>query len=191
MEEWNLLSAQESNSLAAAVEALRSRLDRRNPAIAIREFRSLLQAENESVLDFARRLKSGYRKAHGTEFTREIRDFLLFYQLQDGLLETVAQSPQVGVASTYQQLLDAAITEERRLLLIHARRQGRAGTSRNESAAIRPTAPVALVSTSSVPVSSSLATTGSSSSQSAPRSFYRITCYNCSRKGTSVAIARF
>ena len=136
MEEWNLLSAQESNSLAAAVEALRARLDRRNPAIAAREFRSLLQAENESFLDFARRLESGYRMAHGTELTRETRDFLLFYQLQDGLLETVAQSPQVGVASTYQQLLDAAITEEKRLLLIHARRQGRAGMSRNESVAI-------------------------------------------------------
>ena len=73
-----------------------------------------------SVSDYIRRLEEAYRAAH-PNLPSESRDCLLFYQMQEGVIDRLARAPQVSGALHYTQLCQSALFEERRLAMLQVR----------------------------------------------------------------------
>ena len=66
------------------------------------------------------RLKQIFRHTYGLEkMSAEIRDTLLYGQLQEGLTYTLVKSTAVSGARSYSELCLAARNEERRLMELH------------------------------------------------------------------------
>ena len=115
-QEWSLLSEEDRKDYETGVRALRARLDTGSKALAA-------QDESETVSDFIRRLEKTFRRAYGNDaMSSEMRDTLLFAQLQEGLQYDIMKAPAVSGALGYQALCVAAKSEERRLAELQKRR---------------------------------------------------------------------
>ena len=115
LQEWSLLGVDATKDFKTAVASLQDRLDPGGPALAAQDFRHLTQQHGETVADLIRRLESVFRRAYGREkLSVEMRDALLYGQLQEGLKYDLLKSPAVSGARTYKELCISAKTEERR-----------------------------------------------------------------------------
>ena len=124
LQEWRLLSQPDQQDYAAAVNALRARLDPGSQTMAAQDFRHTLQKSGESVPEFIRRLERIFQIAYGKDdLNRSTRDTLLYGQLYEGLSYDLMQSPAVSGAQSYQELCTAAKGEEKRLAALKQRRQ--------------------------------------------------------------------
>ena len=65
LQEWDLLKADDQKSFSAATQALQTRLDPGNRALAAQDFRHLSQSEAEPVSNFIRRLERTFQVTHG------------------------------------------------------------------------------------------------------------------------------
>ena len=80
------------------------------------DFHHTFQRMNEPVLDFIARLEQVFQTGFGREqLSNETREMLLYGQLQEALLYTLMESPDVSGAQNYKELCLAAKREERRL----------------------------------------------------------------------------
>ena len=112
-QEWNLLSIADKRTYAAAVEALRARLDPGRQALAAQDFRHTMQREAETVASYITRIERAFQIAYGHEnLTTETRDAFLYSQLQAGLKLSLMESPAVSGSLSYKQLCVAAKQEE-------------------------------------------------------------------------------
>ena len=118
-----------------------AKLDGRTPLLAAHDFRSIHQRANESVSDYIRRLEEAYRATY-PNLKSESRDCLLFYQMQEGLLDQLARAPQVSGALSYTQLCQAALFEERRLAMLQVRGRRADFFSRTNAVATMPSSTV-------------------------------------------------
>ena len=92
--------------------------------MAAQDFRHAVQRDSESVSDFIRRAEHTFRIAYGRDpMSNEIRDTLLYCQLQEGLRHDLIKVPAVSGATKYQELCVAAKNEEKRLAELQRRRQ--------------------------------------------------------------------
>ena len=124
LQEWNLLSGREKESLDEVTKAMRSRLDPCSRALAAQDFRHALQRDNEPVPDFIRRLEQLFKLAYGRDgMSEETRGTLLHSQLQEGLHYEIMKAPAVSGSHGYQELCLAARNEEKRLVELDKRRQ--------------------------------------------------------------------
>ena len=124
LQEWNLLTQEERSSWGTAVEALKSRLEPRDRALAAQDFRHATQRKSETVADYVRRMERAFQLAYGRDgMLRETRQMILFTQLQEGLLYRLVESPAVSGAKSYTELCLAAKNEERRQAELEKRRE--------------------------------------------------------------------
>ena len=85
-----------------AVKSLHSRIDAGCKAVAMQDFRHLLQADSESVSDLIRHLERTFRIAYGQDgMSSEKRDSLFYGQLQEALRYELMRAPTVS-GSSYQ-----------------------------------------------------------------------------------------
>ena len=99
------------------VEALRSRLDTDNKALAAQDFRHACQSEAESVVGYICRIERLFQIAHGrAEMKTEAREALLYGQIHAGLKYDLMKSSAVSGAQLYKQLCLCAKTEGKRLI---------------------------------------------------------------------------
>ena len=123
-QEWTLLPATDKLVFAFATRALSKRLDRGTKALAAQEFCYTTQRSSESVSNFILRLEQTFRRGYGHEsMSVETRDTLLYGQLQEGLKCILMKSPVVSGARNYNELYQAAHSEERRLTELQRRQQ--------------------------------------------------------------------
>ena len=123
LQEWNLLTQEERSSWGTAVEALKSRLEPRDRALAAQDFRHATQRKSETVADYVRRMERAFQLAYGRDgMLRETRQMILFTQLQEGLLYRLVESPAVSGAKSYTELCLAAKNEEKRQAELEKRR---------------------------------------------------------------------
>ena len=116
LQEWNLIPAEERSTFSDAVESLSSRVNSGSRVLAGQDFRHARQESSESVADYIRRLERLFQTAYGRDgLGSEIRQMLLYSQLQEGLKYNFIKSPAVSGASFYGQLWIAAKHEEKRL----------------------------------------------------------------------------
>ena len=126
LQEWNLIPTDDRSTFADAVMSLRSRVDHKNPALSGQDFRHATQEMGESVAEYIRRLERLFQAAYGHDgLSVEIRQTLLYSQLQEGLKYGLIKSPAVSGAYSYTQLCIAARHEEKRLNELSAVPQGR------------------------------------------------------------------
>ena len=86
LQEWGLLCSKDKTTFTLAVEALRSRLDTDNKALADQDFRHACQSEAESVVDYICRIERLFQIVYGrAEMKIEAREVLLYGQLHAGL----------------------------------------------------------------------------------------------------------
>ena len=86
LQEWDLLEEDDRKTFSAATQALQTRLDPGNRAVAAQDFRHLSQGEAELVSDFIRRLERTFQVTYGRDsMSVETRETLLHSQLQEGL----------------------------------------------------------------------------------------------------------
>ena len=124
LQEWRLLGLSEQQCYAAAIEALRRRLDPGSKTVAAQEFRHSLQRRGEVVSDFIQRLEKKYHVAYGKDdLAASTRDALLYGQLYDGLQCDIMHSPAVSGSQGYRELCTAAKAEERRLEALKQRQR--------------------------------------------------------------------
>lgn len=124
LQEWKLLLPDDRKTYQTAVKALRERLDPGNQAMAALDFHHTSQRTNEPVLDFIARLEQVFQTGFGREqLSNEIREMLLYGQLQEGLLYTLMESPAVSGAQNYKELCLVVKREERRLAELKKRQQ--------------------------------------------------------------------
>ena len=123
LQEWSLLRTAEKESLEAAINVLRGRLDPGSRALAAQDFRHASPHEGESVADYIRCLKQLFWRAYGREeMSDETRETLLHSQLQEGLLYKLMKAPAVSGSHAYRELCLAA-SSEKRLVELAMRRQ--------------------------------------------------------------------
>ena len=67
LQEWNLLSGTQKSSFSVATEEMQNRLDPGSKALAVQDFRHMVQSFKESVSDFIRRLEQVFCRAYGKE----------------------------------------------------------------------------------------------------------------------------
>ena len=124
LQEWNLMTEADKDSYDKAVTSLGHRLDPGSKALAALDFRHLSQDEKEKAADYIARLEKTFRLAYGKDsMATEIRDTLLFSQIQVGLSFNLMESPAVSGANSYQFLCVAAKSEERRQAALRKRKQ--------------------------------------------------------------------
>jgi len=122
--EWNLLSAEEKCTYAAAIQALRIRLDPGSKVLATQDFRHAIQKDEESVADYIRRVEHYFQIAYGHDnLSVETREAMLFGQLQAGLKYSIMKSPAVSGCQSYRDLRVAAKNEEKCLVELRHRQQ--------------------------------------------------------------------
>ena len=123
LQEWELMEDSEKSDWSRAIDVLRARLDPSNKILAAQDFRHTMQAENESVSDFIRRIERAFRIAYNSkEISKETREAFLYGQLQEGLRNDLMQSPSVSGALSYKELCMAAKNEEKRKAELRKRR---------------------------------------------------------------------
>ena len=105
----NLLSIDDKQTYAAAVEALRECLDPGIQALAVQDFRHTMQWEAETVASYITRIEKTFQIAYGHEnLTTKTRGAFLYCQLQAGLKLSLMESPAVSGSLSYKQLCVAA-----------------------------------------------------------------------------------
>ena len=67
LQEWELMEDSEKSDWSQAIDVLRARLDPSNKILAAQDFRHTMQAENESVSDFIRRIERAFRIAYNSK----------------------------------------------------------------------------------------------------------------------------
>ena len=123
LQEWELMEDSEKSDWSQAIDVLRARLDPSNKILAAQDFRHTMQAENESVSDFIRRIERAFRIAYNSkEISKETKEAFLYGQLQEGLRNDLMQSPSVSGALSYKELCMAAKNEEKRKAELRKRR---------------------------------------------------------------------
>ena len=71
----------------------------------MQDFRHLTQAKHESVADFILHLEQTFRRVYGYEKVgEEVRQALLYAQLQEGLWFTKMEAPAVSGSQSYPEL---------------------------------------------------------------------------------------
>ena len=117
LQEWGLLCSEDKATFTLAVEALRSRLDTDNKALASQDFRHPCQSEAESVVGYICRIECLFQIAYErAEMKTEAREALLYGQLHSGLKYDLVKSSTVSGAQSYKQLCMCAKAEEKRLI---------------------------------------------------------------------------
>ena len=102
--------------------------------LAIQDFRHALQREAEPMADYLRRLERHFQLAYGRDGLKtETRETMLYSQLQEGLLLSLARSPSVSGCQTYKELCVAAKQEEKRLAGLKRRQMYSQGTKGGSS----------------------------------------------------------
>ena len=115
LQEWNLLDQEDRSNYSRACQLMQAKMDPDNKAIAAQDFRHTVQEENELVIDFIRCLERTFRRTYGGDIlSNETKDALLYEQLQEGLSYNLMKSPAVSGAKGYQELCQAAKSDERR-----------------------------------------------------------------------------
>ena len=115
LQEWNLLEDEEKLTFSSAVQAMKEVLGPGSKILAAQDVRHTTQEDNESVSAFVRRLERTLRVAYGNDkLGPETIGAFLYGQLQEGLKQSLMQSPNVSGALTYKELVMAAKNEERR-----------------------------------------------------------------------------
>ena len=102
--EWNLKTESFKVCISAGVKILRARVDFGSRAIAAQDFRYPSQLTVQSVADFV----CGHK-----QMTEEIKNTLLYGQLNEALKYSLIKAPAVSGAPEFQQLCLAACNEER------------------------------------------------------------------------------
>ena len=124
LQEWNLLSQGDCNTLKAAVKTLSAKLDPGNQTLSALDFHHAMQKDSEAVADYIRRLECTFQIGFGRgKMSIETRNALLYGQLQSGLAFELSKSPAVSGARNYEELCIAAKNEESRLAELEKRQQ--------------------------------------------------------------------
>ena len=124
LQEWNLLSQGDCNTLKAAVKTLRAKLDAGNQTLSALDFHHAMQKDSEAVADYIRHLERTFQIGFGWDkMSIETRNALLYGQLQSGLAFELSKAPVVSGARNYEELCIAAKNEERRLAELEKRQQ--------------------------------------------------------------------
>ena len=106
------------------MRALSGRLEPKNRAYAVQDFRHAVQSGSEAVSDYIRRIERTFHLAYGRDdMLKETREIILYSQLQECLLYCLMKSPAVSGAQTYSELCLAAKNEEKRQAELEKRRQ--------------------------------------------------------------------
>ena len=91
------------------MRALSGRLEPKNRAYAVQDFRHAVQSGSEAVSDYIRRIERTVHLAYGRDdMLKETREMILYSQLQECLLYCLMKSPAVSGAQTYSELCLAA-----------------------------------------------------------------------------------
>ena len=124
LQEWNLIEDEDKQNYDGAIKALKDVLGPGSKVLAAQDFRHTTQEEGESVAAFVRRLEHTFRITYGGDkLSTETRGAFLYGQLQEGLRQSLMQSPNVSGALTYKELIMAAKNEERRQTELKKRKQ--------------------------------------------------------------------
>lgn len=124
LQEWNLLNSEQKTTYVGAISALRLRIDPQNRVIVATDFRHALQAEEETVADYVRRIERLFQIAYGGDsLSSQTKDTMLHSQLHGGLRYDLMRSPTVSGAQSYQELCLAVRQEEKRLAELKRRQQ--------------------------------------------------------------------
>ena len=116
LQEWNLLSQGDCNTLKAAVKTLRAKLDASNQTLFALDFHHAMQKDSEAVADYIRCLECTFQIGFGRDkMSIETQNALLYGQLQSGLAFELSKTPAVSGARNYEELCIATKNEERRL----------------------------------------------------------------------------
>ena len=101
-------------SFRAVVMVLRARMNSGSQAVAMQDFKHLLQQTVVLVTEFIFWLEKTFRQAYGHEqMSKQTRSTLLYGQLNKGLKYNLIKAPAVSGTLEYQQLCIAAWNEER------------------------------------------------------------------------------
>ena len=134
--EWNLLSGEEKSTYSASKQALHARLD---PGSKVLAARHAVQKDDESVVDFVRRMERCFQVAYGTDnLSRETRETVYFGQLQEGLKYGIVKSPSVSGCQSYKELCMAAENEEKHIAGLQRRQQYQRGGGGNRENSGKP-----------------------------------------------------
>ena len=94
-----LLLPEEKANYQVAIKAVKERFDPGNQTLAALDFRHLSQKLNETASDFIGQLEKVFQIGFGQEnLSKETREMLLYGQLQEGLTNTLMESPAVSGA---------------------------------------------------------------------------------------------
>ena len=86
LQEWNLLSQGDCNTLKVAVKTLRAKLDAGNQTLSALDFHHAMQKDSETVADYIQHLERTFQIGFGRDkMSIETRNALLHSQLQSGL----------------------------------------------------------------------------------------------------------
>ena len=103
-------------SFSTATAKLKTKLYWVAKKIAVQDFCHAIQQQKEGVSDFIYQLENTIRQAYRWEaMTTEMRETLLYGQLQEGLKLEIMQAPAVSGAQSYAELCVAAKNKQHRL----------------------------------------------------------------------------
>ena len=124
LQEWNLLSQGDYNTLKVAVKTLHAKLDAGNQTLSALDFHHAMQKDSEAVANYIQRLERTFQIGFGwAKMSIETRNALLYSQLQSSLAFELSKAPAVSGACNYEKLCIAAKNEERKLAKLEKRHQ--------------------------------------------------------------------
>ena len=105
LQEWNLLGEDQVQNYGEAVRALQERLDSGSSVLAGQGFWHTTLCEGKSVADFVQCLKRTFHVTYGRDkMSNEMKEAILFGQLQEGLRLELLHGPAVLGALGYMEL---------------------------------------------------------------------------------------